>query len=130
MNFNSHAREGRDADQSNAPTRAENFNSHAREGRDNTDHNNNLTQKISTHTPVKGVTFINQHRWHKTNYFNSHAREGRDNLAKHFNCEWANFNSHAREGRDKNILSYLEELKISTHTPVKGVTIELAKLTY
>ena len=36
------------------------------------------------------------------------------------------FNSHAREGRDDMGGMAIEKNKISTHTPVKGVTLALA----
>ena len=56
LDFNSHAREGRDAAAMAYETLQENFNSHAREGRD----------VFQYHLP------------NVFDYFNSHAREGRD----------------------------------------------------
>ena len=38
------------------------------------------------------------------------------------------FNSHAREGRDPFELRQITNCEISTHTPVKGVTVVLTAL--
>ena len=80
------------------------FNSHAREGRDM---RGRRSQEITEH-------------------FNSHAREGRDLVAVMGVCYACNFNSHAREGRDRFGYCSLDRIKdISTHTPVKGVTLDI-----
>ena len=56
--------------------------------------------------------------------FNSHAREGRDRRCVNRDVEKKrNFNSHAREGRDVLLMISKRHLLISTHTPVKGVTL-------
>ena len=56
--------------------------------------------QISTHTPVKGVTSVIMVGCQPQGDFNSHAREGRD-WAESIRAEKIlDFNSHAREGRD------------------------------
>ena len=95
---------------------------------------------------MKGVTLCYYIYATKNRNFNSHAREGRDRLAIIDTHKYCYFNSHAREGRDEG--KYRECFAlfqfqltrpwrawrlgnqcitspwfISTHTPVKGVTI-------
>ena len=144
-NFNSHAREGRDLPILQPAKNAANFNSHAREGRDFVNSCSVFRRSISTHTPVRGVTLravaeravvvISTHTpvrgvtlclqtasCYPTD-FNSHAREGRDRPHSCFrSCSAQNFNSHAREGRDALRQCPDRWYKISTHTPVRGVT--------
>ena len=126
-------------------TAKNNFNSHAREGRDENGTKTNYTiRQISTHTPVKGVTNLkalhkkyclnfNSHaregrdsfamnKIAETGDFNSHAREGRDNYTLNISKRQYYFNSHAREGRDHGAPHLMQMTRISTHTPVKGVT--------
>ena len=98
------------------------FNSHAREGRDTRRFDGRISRVISTHTPVKGVTAFRSHLQHLQSYFNSHAREGRDLKQFQIGDVMGNFNSHAREGRDFLFIPELHSDGISTHTPVKGVT--------
>ena len=79
LNFNSHARVGRDNGTDVFKWWMGDFNSHARVGRD---------------TPRLDM-------WEELTDFNSHARVGRDVLAAsglHGSCPY--FNSHARVGRD------------------------------
>ena len=57
--FNSHAREGRDLLFKGKWYLLFYFNSHAREGRDMLVFELVYKFQISTHTPVKGVTFVN-----------------------------------------------------------------------
>ena len=54
--------------------------------------------------------------------FNSHAHEGRDKDVDVSKYITINFNSHAHEGRDDTVLTSSPFLKISTHTPTRGVT--------
>ena len=123
------------------------FNSHARVGRDAIDVANANLVVISTHTPVWGVTicffilsrfsFISTHTpvWGVTlqKYlmgimiinFNSHARVGRDQTSLRFPQPCHHFNSHARVGRDRDSFCCRLYERISTHTPVWGVTLRL-----
>ena len=82
----------------------------------------NFNKLISTHTPVKGVTLQSFIRHSCGVYFNSHAREGRDQYLNSRLFLQRHFNSHAREGRDEKYMLCYSRLQISTHTPVKGVT--------
>ncbi len=74
---------------------------------------------------MKGVTAGNVIFTTFDENFNSHAREGRDFGSGKTSAMVYNFNSHAREGRDLYDTEELIDnlLDISTHTPVKGVTI-------
>ena len=81
-------------------TAVTNFYSHAREGRDE--------QRLYDRDG--------------SNDFYSHAREGRDIGIPATMKIWKNFYSHAREGRDKVIFKIYKQIKISTHTPARGVT--------
>ena len=58
MNFNSHARVGRDSALLAAAHLQMNFNSHARVGRDGGRGFARNVERISTHTPAWGVTWI------------------------------------------------------------------------
>ena len=77
LDFNSHARVGRDDDAIDMKTDSENFNSHARVGRDKDLTTAAAYTIISTHTPAWGVTLTDFVRVFPPD-FNSHARVGRD----------------------------------------------------
>ena len=59
---------------------------------------------------------------HMFSNFYSHAREGRDGSCSTKENSIEHFYSHAREGRDRSMLVNIKILKISTHTPARGVT--------
>ena len=97
MDFNSHARVGRDGKDSIRQLTAADFNSHARVGRDwRSGEVNSMDEN-----------------------FNSHARVGRDRrLVRDYEILPLHFNSHARVGRDGVSVSEDFFREISTHTPV------------
>ena len=97
VDFNSHARVGRDYYRLFRYGNHVNFNSHARVGRDL-----DITPKILNHSE----------------YFNSHARVGRDKSVSAYILNFSDFNSHARVGRDVKVFRGIAPEKISTHTPV------------
>ena len=106
MNFNSHAREGRDVYGLYELPKDVNFNSHAREGRDH------LMQMTREQSQLFQLT----RPWRAWQYRN-------------WGGDWLmDFNSHAREGRDGLHIWVMLLLLISTHTPVKGVTLFAAIL--
>ena len=78
--------------------------------------------KISIHTPAKGVTeavFLGQRIFGN---FNPHSREGSDQCQTPLRPACFYFNPHSREGSDS--LAEIQPLseRISIHTPAKGVT--------
>ena len=54
--------------------------------------------------------------------FNPHSREGSDDSAQIAMLRSGDFNPHSREGSDWHMSCTLKTLKISIHTPAKGVT--------
>ena len=101
MNFNPHARVGRDDVDDEYCKNALYFNPHARVGRDV--HSLFLTDKIqiiSIHTPAWGVTQPRHNDCDRTRYFNPHARVGRDYRRRERRRIYYHFNPHARVGRD------------------------------
>lgn len=60
--------------------------------------------------------------------FNSHAHKGRDLTVLGGRRYCYNFNSHTHEGRDQLRRSYLRRSDISTHTPTRDATANLAAL--
>ena len=102
LNFNSHARVGRDILVSKAVKHLSYFNSHARVGRDIRAVGNTLIISLN---------------------FNSHARVGRDGNSYLTVEKILDFNSHARVGRDLPFMLFIFlRFRISTHTPAWGVT--------
>ena len=57
--------------------------------------------------------------------FNPHTREGCDAPDDPRHTEGGYFNPHTREGCDRFLIEVPRVIKISIHTPVKGVTLEL-----
>ena len=100
--------------------------------------------KISIHTPKKGVTShllscrkiyfqfqstLPRREWppkvqflSMCDYFNPHSQEGSDGAPLRSMREQENFNPHSQEGSDEVVLNNDYSLKISIHTPKKGVT--------
>ena len=80
-----------------------------------------LKQIISTHTPARGVTWLESLTCGTHPNFNPHSREGSDFFSIKFN--YIDFNPHSREGSDLFVFSHPSNaLRISTHTPARGVT--------
>ena len=99
---------------------------------------------ISIHTPAKGVTRagllatraaqdFNPHPreggdWSgitlevTSDNFNPHPREGGDQLSASCFPLTHNFNPHPREGGDGSGIAIIQVIRISIHTPAKGVT--------
>ena len=100
IDFNSHARVGRDQILPARQLYAGHFNSHARVGRDRYQMQLRLLYY----------------------HFNSHARVGRDQLTLIYRLWLFDFNSHARVGRDPRGFAISSVRPISTHTPAWGVT--------
>ena len=135
---------GRDTNVQNTVELAMDFNSHARVGRDPVVYRVLQFVIISTHTPAWGVTAYNVRRHLHCGNFNSHARVGRDAYQDETLLTYIDFNSHARVGRDFCDFLYLQfvfhfnsharvgrdeknrflkcAISISTHTPAWGVT--------
>ena len=80
-------------------------------------------QKISIHTPTKGVTTSDVTNWASLVYFNPHSHEGSDKDTAIQVSNDTDFNPHSHEGSDFAVLSSNAcTLNISIHTPTKGVT--------
>ena len=128
------------------------FNSHARVGRDELQSTLYFPLSISTHTPAWGATTCPKFFISPLSDFNSHARVGRDAKLMPFGMPkkvisthtpaWGatdmfyttvlladHFNSHARVGRDTPPLPKLGQPEISTHTPAWGATFQNRKST-
>ena len=77
---------------------------------------------ISIHTPARGVTHsVHSIRLPKI-YFNPHSRKGSDWQSQRMNQLRPYFNPHSRKGSDADSDYLLTTLKISIHTPARGVT--------
>ena len=121
------------------------FNPHSHEGSDRSGRSCTFGQKISIHTPTKGVTYHLSPLLSPTYNFNPHSHEGSDDLGP----EWldryvrisihtptkgvtvekkldvlvnSNFNPHSHEGSDRKRIKGQTNDGISIHTPTKGVT--------
>ena len=104
-NFNPHSREGSDQCQTPLRPACFYFNPHSREGSDSLAEIQPLSERISIHTPAKGVTSLFGSATFRIFYFNPHSREGSDPLFP---------------------VNVLPPSSISIHTPAKGVTHQLA----
>ena len=125
------------------------FNPHTHEGCDSTHANHRCLQNVSIHTPTKGVTFCSCSSFWFSNVsihtptkgvtgswffkhirwlcFNPHTHEGCDGEFLHRRRIRKGFNPHTHEGCDCNGEINTWRIKVSIHTPTKGVTLKLAK---
>ena len=91
-----------------------------------TDTYDGSTVMISIHTPIKGVTFIDWCKSHVNRDFNPHTHKGCD-FGDFKDLETCmNFNPHTHKGCDT--YSEIKQIidTISIHTPIKGVTANIA----
>ena len=61
--------------------------------------------------------------------FNPHARVGRDSFCVFGDTYPISFNPHARVGRDSILTNSQNQLEVSIHTPVWGVTFTISNET-
>ncbi len=85
--------------------------------------------KISIHTPAKGVTSNSSYSFVPNSDFNPHSREGSDASSSESITAIPDFNPHSREGSDDiSAAARLQPFNISIHTPAKGVTLKSYRL--
>ena len=124
LNFNPHSRKGSDCrNDSSVVLTPFYFNPHSRKGSDQRLMSANYRERISIHTPARGVTAIARGPGPSTIYFNPHSRKGSDiyTLFKTYLLLPISIHTPAR-----GVTKFLEEreagLSISIHTPARGVT--------
>ena len=107
---------------------AEGFNPHTHEGCDIRQNRIPWQQKVSIHTPTKGVTRIPWQQKETYYSFNPHTHEGCDYPRRAKAPFHTGFNPHTHEGCDIKARRLRCSVQVSIHTPTKGVTMILKVL--
>ena len=99
------------------------FNPHSRKGSDLCQFFSLYHTRISIHTPARGVTTFFYKSFPTNTDFNPHSRKGSDDYAILQPTLRINFNPHSRKGSDGKRQPLDECIRISIHTPARGVTV-------
>ena len=125
LNFNPHSRKGSDCrNDSSVVLTPFYFNPHSRKGSDQRLMSANYRERISIHTPARGVTkFLEEREAGLSISIHTPARGVTETCPQGSRCA-GNFNPHSRKGSDC-IQSdrHQNHYRISIHTPARGVTI-------
>ena len=81
-----------------------------------------MAEKVSIHTPTKGVTLADEEGRILPYCFNPHTHEGCDTTFVEHSSDYFSFNPHTHEGGDVIDNQSMQLSGVSIHTPTKGVT--------